>query len=340
MANISRVVSKGAEICRVLEDSVNPSKVARVAIDSFKRQEKPEIVKPIPERGTAIEVRGEKRPAAKLEDLAFKRISEEDRPVARRAIDRPSFIPTLPQKQQDGFLPGGYKKDAEEGEKKQAPDPRRMPDFFPRPADFPPRLTDIPSIDKIATGEARAGKRRAQGDAYYVAQVDRTPYVRTELESRYSLPHSAALPQRPVPREDLKKTEGKKVAERKFLRVPREHALPTQNRPDKPYMRWIEQGIKTAEGRVYRGLVSQMKPGDTLKMHNRHEYLICKIIDVVRYQSFKEMIENVGLKDLLPFANTVEEGVRIYESFPGAIDVRRLGAVAIKIKPIGKITRY
>ena len=194
MANISRVVSKGAEICRVLEDSVNPSKVARVAIDSFKRQEKPEIVKPIPERGMAIEVRGEKRPAAKLEDLDFKKTLEVDRPVARRAIDRPSFMPTLPQRRQDGFLPGGYKKDAEEGEKKQAPDPRRMPDFFPRPADFPPRLTEIPSF--IATDEARAGKRRAQGDAYYVAQVDRTPYVaRTELERRYIPPHSAVLPQ-------------------------------------------------------------------------------------------------------------------------------------------------
>lgn len=121
---------------------------------------------------------------------------------------------------------------------------------------------------------------------------------------------------------------------------PRTHSLPVQNSRDYPYLEWIEKGIKTAEGRVYRSQVSQMRAGDSLKLHNRVCYLLCEITYLHRYASFREMITKEGLRTLLPFAKSVDEGVRIYERFPGAGGVHQYGAVAIGLKTISKITYY
>ena len=46
------------------------------------------------------------------------------------------------------------------------------------------------------------------------------------------------------------------------------------------------------------------------------------------------MLINEGLKNMLPFADTLEEGIKVYQSFPGANRVKELGCCAIGVKHI------
>ena len=46
------------------------------------------------------------------------------------------------------------------------------------------------------------------------------------------------------------------------------------------------------------------------------------------------MLTSEGLKNMLPFADSLEEGIKIYRSFPGAKRVKELGCCAIGVKHI------
>ena len=111
--------------------------------------------------------------------------------------------------------------------------------------------------------------------------------------------------------------------------------LPIINTPQRPFLKWLCDGTKTAEGRVYRNTCKKMKRGDTIVLEDkrRNEWIYGRIKFLHRYTSFEKMLESEGVENLLPFLteNDLQTGIRVYESFPGSRGVLRDGCVAIGI---------
>ena len=113
-----------------------------------------------------------------------------------------------------------------------------------------------------------------------------------------------------------------------------------QSRPDAPYIDYLRRGEKTAECRVNGHMYQRLKEGQILLFHNRNEGIFCQVTFLHRYASFKEMVENEGVTNLLPqlkklnlsAEDLVGRAVRIYEGFPGSDNVRRFGSIAIGVK--------
>lgn len=121
----------------------------------------------------------------------------------------------------------------------------------------------------------------------------------------------------------------------------KQHFLPMKG---VEYLDYIKQKIKTHEGRVCRGTCSNMRVGDelTLKDKRAQKGIVCEIISWKKYDSFKSMLLENGVVNMLPqlknFAKNatpetlLSEGIKIYEKFPGAQGVKNFGCVAIGVK--------
>lgn len=110
------------------------------------------------------------------------------------------------------------------------------------------------------------------------------------------------------------------------------------------YLDNIKRGVKTHEGRICRGTVQKMRTGDVLVLQDYRagRGIQCEITSCTRYNSFKDMLVANGVLNMLPqlaeFAiratpeALLDEGIRVYQSFPGSQDVAKLGVVAIGVK--------
>lgn len=88
------------------------------------------------------------------------------------------------------------------------------------------------------------------------------------------------------------------------------------------WFNYIQSGEKTVEGRIAKGFVAKLKVGDTInflsKDSNDNDIQISKrVIYLNKYKSFKDMLTNEGLENCLPRFNSIDDGVRLYHSFPG-----------------------
>ncbi len=112
------------------------------------------------------------------------------------------------------------------------------------------------------------------------------------------------------------------------------HNLKIISNKSLPFLQYIENGKKKAEGRIATNYIKNFKNGDLLKLESFHEYVICKVIYMNFYPSFEEMLNNEGLKNMLPFVDTILDGIKIYQDFPGASRVTKLGCCAIGVHHI------
>ncbi|NJE26846.1 ASCH domain-containing protein [Thermococcus sp. MV5] len=97
------------------------------------------------------------------------------------------------------------------------------------------------------------------------------------------------------------------------------------------YLRLIKEGKKKIEGRLYDEKRRQVKPGDTIIFG---EKLKVKVKALRVYSSFREMLSEEGLENVLPGVKTIEEGVQIYRRFYTEEEEKKYGVVAIEIEPI------
>ncbi len=89
---------------------------------------------------------------------------------------------------------------------------------------------------------------------------------------------------------------------------------------DSMYLDLIKRGQKTVEGKVNKPKYAHIKKGDIIKFVSStlpKKTCFCKVKDRVSYESFKHMLEGEGLQNCLPGLSTIEEGIRVYHSFPG-----------------------
>jgi len=115
------------------------------------------------------------------------------------------------------------------------------------------------------------------------------------------------------------------------------------------YLQAIMDGIKKYEGRVHGSMYKKFKVGDELRLFDgRARWGIrCKVTSLDTFRSFREMLEAKGVVAMLPQMKDkaaylsqeklLEEGVRVYQSFPGSQRVYREGCVAIGVQFLEKI---
>ena len=92
-------------------------------------------------------------------------------------------------------------------------------------------------------------------------------------------------------------------------REPKIVRLPIQRQ----YEQLIQNGRKDVEGRPNIGIPKDIHAGDTIRFTGGTER---HVVHVLRYQSFWDMVQDVGIARCLPgMAATIEEAVAIYHSF-------------------------
>lgn len=105
------------------------------------------------------------------------------------------------------------------------------------------------------------------------------------------------------------------------------------------YFEAIKDGTKTVEGRLNSPKFKDLKPNMhiTFMCVQTQEQVVCIVQDVQRYATFEEMLVAQGVENMLPGVQTLSEAVALYESFPGyKEDVKKIGALAIKVKPLSQ----
>ncbi|MCP3659859.1 MAG: hypothetical protein GY830_05895 [Bacteroidetes bacterium] len=118
------------------------------------------------------------------------------------------------------------------------------------------------------------------------------------------------------------------------------HKFSIINPKASPYISYIRQGIKHAEGRVFSTKYQKLKIGDTILFYDKLEGIICEIIFLHKYKTFKEMLEIEDPEKMLPqlsnlkidFNEKIKKGIQIYNNFPNSYKVKKFGCVAIGLR--------
>jgi ASC-1-like (ASCH) protein len=101
-----------------------------------------------------------------------------------------------------------------------------------------------------------------------------------------------------------------------------------------PFWEQIRIGRKTVEGRCATPKYAVIKSGDQLSITKGDESFTRNVTKTKYYNTFIEMIRDVGHKKLLPGTKSAEEAREIYLKFPGYRNEEKVhGAVAIWIAP-------
>jgi ASC-1-like (ASCH) protein len=95
-----------------------------------------------------------------------------------------------------------------------------------------------------------------------------------------------------------------------------------------PWFDLINSGKKTVEGRLNRGAFSRIRVGDQITWV--HKNLKCRttVQSIHHYPSFKQMIEEEGIQNILPNIDSVDQGVDLYHQYYSPKDESN-GVVAI-----------
>lgn len=82
-----------------------------------------------------------------------------------------------------------------------------------------------------------------------------------------------------------------------------------------PWFDYIKLGKKTIEGRLNKGIFSQIKKDDIIKFVNNDDYVKVRVKNINYYDSFLQYLTLEGLKRTLPDVYTIEEGINIYYKY-------------------------
>ena len=96
----------------------------------------------------------------------------------------------------------------------------------------------------------------------------------------------------------------------------------------------INYGIKKKEGRLSKGIFNNLKINDKINLKSRKNEIYVKIVKIVKYKTFLEMINNEGIEEILPIKINLKKGLNLYKRFYDQDIKNNYGAVVIFIENI------
>lgn len=100
-----------------------------------------------------------------------------------------------------------------------------------------------------------------------------------------------------------------------------------------PWFSHIKEGRKSIEGRLNKGRFAALKKNQIVIWQNGDKKVKTKIVDIFNYKTFRQMIEQEGLKHSLPGIDTVDNGVdNVYMKFYTPEKESEFGVLAIKVE--------
>lgn len=115
------------------------------------------------------------------------------------------------------------------------------------------------------------------------------------------------------------------------VKVKRMHAMHVDDR----YFWSLVSGEKSIEGRLYDERRRRIMKGDHVRMFCDEGYEAYFLVKDVRvYDSFREMLLNEGLDNVLPGIKEIEKGVEVYRKFYSEKEEKRYGVCAIELEPL------
>jgi ASC-1-like (ASCH) protein len=98
------------------------------------------------------------------------------------------------------------------------------------------------------------------------------------------------------------------------------------------YLRLIQQGRKTVEGRVNTTMFRALQENQKVTFFSGNDEVRCTITKKRVYSSFREMLIYCGVEKCLPDITSLESAVRVYDAIPGYKDkAQQFGVVALHL---------
>jgi ASC-1-like (ASCH) protein len=101
-----------------------------------------------------------------------------------------------------------------------------------------------------------------------------------------------------------------------------------------PYFSLILNGKKTIEVRLNRDKFLDVEIGDVFNINYKIKF---QVIDKKTYSSFKAVLLEEGVKNIIPDKETVEDALGVYNRFYSEDDERKYGIVGFKIRKYNEI---
>ena len=101
-----------------------------------------------------------------------------------------------------------------------------------------------------------------------------------------------------------------------------------------PWFTLIKLGIKTCEGRLFKGDFSLMEENDIITFINNDFFqrrIDVKIKSVKRYDSFESYLYSEKLEKCLPGIDNIDDGLDIYYKYFSEENERKYGVIAINM---------
>ena len=99
-----------------------------------------------------------------------------------------------------------------------------------------------------------------------------------------------------------------------------------------PWFDHIASGLKTVEGRLNKGKFAGLKAGQVLSINDGA--LRCHVVKVEAFASFRHLLEQEGVRRVLPGVADVAEGCAVYRQFYDAEAQREHGVVALHLSVV------
>ena len=102
---------------------------------------------------------------------------------------------------------------------------------------------------------------------------------------------------------------------------------------DRPSFDRIKSGDKTIETRAGLPEYNGIKPGDVLKISCGEDVINKKVVEVNHFSSLEELIDKIGLEDIMAAGTTRDEAIARWNSFPGYPErIKKHGIIAWRLK--------
>ena len=95
----------------------------------------------------------------------------------------------------------------------------------------------------------------------------------------------------------------------------------------------LSKAFKVFEGRLNKGSITKLKVGEIITIKCKNKSVKKMIKSIYHFKNFKDMLtyKEFSLKNTLPYINTLEDGVKLYDTYYTKDKIEKYGAVSIKL---------